>query len=121
MTFLLTPLSAISTEKDLSLSNEEKYNLSSNIATTEVYFDNIPTNPILYKDSYTYSDINLNNGLKLIKSDTKLSVINMRINDNSIPVFELADGSFIEASHQNIYDEFLHQYLITILYLHLYN
>ena len=105
MTFLLTPLSAISTEKDLSLSNEEKYNLSSNIATTEVYFDNIPTNPILYKDSYTYSDINLNNGLKLIKSDTKLSVINMRINDNSIPVFELADGSFIEASHQNIYDD----------------
>lgn len=101
----MAPFSVISTEKSIDWNNEQKYILASNVATESTYFDNVPTNPNLYQDSYSYKDSNLTVVSQTLKANTKLSIVAIAINDNTIPVFQLSDGTYIEANHQLIYDD----------------
>ena len=57
--FFLVSLPVISTEKDMDLSNEEKYHLNTTVVSSSTYFDAIPQNPILIQDSTTYKDADL--------------------------------------------------------------
>ena len=106
--FFLAPLTVISTEQNIKLANEQKYNLTSNITTGTNYFNELPENPVIYHDTNIYEDRNLTVPSKTIKADTELSIASIFINDNTIPVFELSDGSYIEASRQLIYDDIVY-------------
>ncbi|SDK21533.1 serine hydrolase [Streptococcus gallolyticus] len=103
--FFLTSLSVVSTEKTIALTNEEKYQLTSNVVAETTYFDSIPTNPILAQDSSTYKDTALTTVSDTLLAGDTLSIVDLTINDSAIPVFELSDGSYIEASRQFIYDD----------------
>ena len=103
--FFLTSLSVVSTEKTIALTNEEKYQLTSNVVAETTYFDSIPTNPILAQDSNTYKDTALTTVSDTLSAGDTLSIVDLTINDSAIPVFELSDGSYIEARRQFIYDD----------------
>ena len=99
------PLSAISTEKDIALSNEEKFELSASAATTSLYFDAIPQNPVLSQGSPSYKDANLTIPATTLPAGKSLKVMALIVNDQTIPIFKLADGTYLEASRQLIYDD----------------
>lgn len=103
--FFLTSLSVVSTEKTIDLTNEEKYQLTSNVVAETTYFDSIPTNPIVTQDSSTYKDTALTTVADTLSAGARLSIVDLIINDSALPVFELSDGSYIEASRQFIYDD----------------
>lgn len=103
--FFLTSLSVVSTEKTIDLTNEEKYQLTSNVVAETTYFDSVPTNPVLIQNSETYKDANLTVASETLSANSTLSIVDLIINDNALPVFELSDGTYIEASRQYIYDD----------------
>lgn len=105
--FFLSPLSVISTEKTISLSNEAKYQLTASVVTNTTYFDIIPSNPNLYSDSNSYSDQALTVIAKTHTANVPLDIVALKINDQAIPIFQLEDGSYIEASRQIIYDDII--------------
>ena len=85
--FFLTSLSVVSTEKTIALTNEEKYQLTSNVVVETTYFDSIPTNPILAQDSNTYKDAALTTVSDTLSAGDTLSIVDLTINDSAIPVF----------------------------------
>ena len=103
--FFLSPFSVISTEKTPVLSNIEKYHLTADVVTESTYFENIPSNPNLYQETASYKDENLTVQDKILLPDKALKIIDLKVNAQSIPVFELSDGTYLEASHQSIYDD----------------
>ena len=103
--FFLTSLSVVSTEKTVALTNEEKYQLTSNVVAETIYFDSIPSNPILTQNSDTYKDTTLTTVSDALLVGDRLSIVDLIINNNALPVFELSNGSYIEASRQFIYDD----------------
>lgn len=103
--FFLTSLSVVSTEKTIDLTNEEKYQLTSSVVAETTYFDSVPTNPILIQNSETYKDANLTVASETLSANSTLSIVDLIINNNALPVFELSDGTYIEASRQYIYDD----------------
>ena len=103
--FFLTSLSVVSTEKTIDLTNEEKYQLTSNVVAETTYFDSVPTNPVLIQNSETYKDTNLTVVSETLSANSTLSIVDLTINDNALPVFELSDGTYIEANRQYIYDD----------------
>lgn len=105
MIFLLTPTSVISTEKDFQLSAVDVYQLTPATISEDIYFDSIPSNPVLSQDSLSYEDSNLTIPLKTLKKDSKLTIKDFIINDENQPTFLLSDGSYILARHQDIYDD----------------
>ncbi|AND80252.1 serine hydrolase [Streptococcus pantholopis] len=105
--FCLAPLLLYSSEKS-EWSNEMQYSLISNVATDAFYFDKIPNNPNLYHSASSYKDSNLTAVSHTIKPNSKITITGMIINDNLIPVFVLSDGTYIEASHQIIYDDIVY-------------
>lgn len=103
--FFLSPFSVISTEKTPVLSNIDKYHLTADVVTESTYFENIPSNPNLYQETASYKDENLTVQDKILLPDKALKIIDLKVNAQSIPVFELSDGTYLEASHQSIYDD----------------
>lgn len=103
--FFLAPLPVISTEQTQPLSNDEKYQLTGNIATEVLYFNNIPKNPNLYHDVTVYKDSNLKDSDRILTPNDNLLLKSLSINDNTIPVFELSDGGYIKASTSDIYED----------------
>lgn len=103
--FFLSPFSVISTEKTPVLSNIDKYHLTADVVIESTYFENIPSNPNLYQETASYKDENLTVQDKILLPDKALKIIDLKVNAQSIPVFELSDGTYLEASHQSIYDD----------------
>lgn len=103
--FFLTSLSVVSTEKNVDLTNVEKYQLAAGIATTAAYYDSLPSNPILIQATDVFKDSNLTTVSGSLAANHHLDVIDLSVNDNSEPVFKLSNGSYIKASHQLIYDD----------------
>ena len=103
--FFLVSLPVISTEKDMDLSNEEKYHLNTTVVSSSTYFDAIPQNPILIQDSTTYKDADLTVAADTLSANTPLTITDWLVNYATIPVFKLSDGSYIEASRQVVSDD----------------
>ena len=104
----MTPLHLFSSEKNVEWPNEMQYELSSNAATAAFYFDTIPNNPNLYSSTPVYKNSSLTVVSKTIKPNSKITITDFLINDDLIPVFMLADGTYIEASHRLIYDDIVY-------------
>lgn len=103
--FFFAPLSVISTEKNIVLSNEEKLELSASAATSSLYFDSMPQNPLLTQESLSYKDANLTTPVTNLPAGKALKVTALLVNDQTVPVFKLTDGTYLEASRQFIYDD----------------
>lgn len=103
--FFLTSLSVVSTEKTVTLTNEEKYQLVLSGVVKTAYFDRIPTNPILIQNSNTYKDTALTTISDTLSVGQLLSIVDLTVNDNALPVFKLSNGHYIEASRQFIGDD----------------
>ncbi len=104
---LSTPLLVISTEKDYQASNQAQYQISHSVASKANYFDSVPSNPNLFEAVNSFSDPNLRVKAKVIKPDTAFVIKKLLVNDNLVPVFLLADGSYIEASRSLVYEDIL--------------
>lgn len=105
MFFFISPISVISTEKDVQFTNASQYQLSKDVVKSTSYFDIIPSNPTLSQEINAYQDVNLTMIKNQLEKDQGLKITNLMVNDNRIPVFQLSDGSFVEASRYNIYDD----------------
>ncbi|MBJ8326355.1 serine hydrolase [Streptococcus pacificus] len=105
MSVFLLPLSIISTEKEVSLSNGLHYQLTQGPATQVDYFSYFPENPVLKQNVQIYQDVNLSTPLTIVAANTPLNLNRYLINDANIPVFELSNGGFISASYENILDD----------------
>lgn len=105
MLFFTSPIDVISTEKEVSLSSSDKFQLSQTVATTSTYFNTIPTNPNVYYDETTFSDAQLTLPKGTLSPNQEFQITNLTLNDNQIPIFQLSNGLYIEASRQKIYDD----------------
>lgn len=103
--FFLGPHLVISTEHTQPLTNDEKYQLTEDVAKEISYFSKVPSNPNLFHDVEVYKDSNLKIYDKTLHQGDDFLIKRLFINDETVPVFELSDGTYLEASVRNIYDD----------------
>ncbi|MGT2887822.1 serine hydrolase [Streptococcus didelphis] len=115
MTFFVSPIPVISTEKEPILSGNRLYQLSQNVVSETLYYNFIPQNPNLYRVAQTYSDSDLTKLANVLEPNTNFQIKNLLLNKAGIPIFELTNGNYIEASKKLIYsDQILSQSTIAI-------
>ncbi|MFC3928054.1 serine hydrolase [Streptococcus caprae] len=108
-TGFVMPFSIISSEVDVHITNQTNYELSENLASVSTYFAQIPTKPVLTADTVVYKDVNLSELAKVLKPGTKqLDIDKLVYNDSGLPVFELSDGTYLEANQGLIYDDIIY-------------
>lgn len=99
----LVPQRVISTEQEVELSEEEKYQVSQTIYGA--YFTEIPRNPNVYREVLTFKTPELDQLAGKIKPDTPLKIKNLTVNPEEIPIFELANGAYLQADKNLIYED----------------
>ena len=100
------PLQIDSSEKNVKdASSQVKYQLTQTLTNQILDYTSIPKNPITMAKVVVYQDQNLTEMIGTIPPKTTLDISHMTINNNLKPVFELADGSFILASQQEIFSD----------------
>ncbi|HEL0756662.1 TPA: serine hydrolase [Streptococcus equi subsp. zooepidemicus] len=105
MTFFVTPLKVISTEKIPVFSEVTRYNLSQDIVSSTLYYSRIPTNPNVFEETVAYRDPELSVPKTMIAPDDRIIIKDILLNKAAIPVFRLADDTYLEASHQIVYED----------------
>lgn len=100
---LLASTKVDSTEIPFELKNQEKYELT-NVAY-QSHFTQIPANPNIKKEVYTYLDSNLTQLDKTIKPNQPLKIVDILVNDQNQQVFQLTNHRFILADTNVIYDD----------------
>lgn len=105
--FLLPALwssqTAISTEKELVLDEEEKYQLTGTAYGR--YHTSIPTNPNVYEETPTFTDANLTKVAGKLLPDQPLELTELHVNEAGIPIFKLKNGQFVIADKNSIYED----------------
>ncbi|HER3001752.1 TPA: class A beta-lactamase-related serine hydrolase [Streptococcus pyogenes] len=105
MTFFLTPLPVISTEKKLIFSKNAVYQLKQDVVQSTQFYNQLPSNPNLYQETCAYKDSDLTLPAGRLGVNQPLLIKSLVLNKESLPVFELADGTYVEANRQLIYDD----------------
>lgn len=103
--FFLFPLVTAGSDQELILTKEEQFHLLYDDAVASVFHTKIPENPRLYADTLTYRDVELTEFSKNIKADKPLKIKSLSVNEAMVPVFELEDGSFLEANTNLVFDD----------------
>lgn len=101
----LSPMILDTGEVDPPLTSGQRYQLSADVGTRYSYFEQLPQNPNLYQDTQTYLDPDLSEASGWLQANEKLNIKGLTINNQSIPVFELADGRYLPASKWLIFDD----------------
>lgn len=102
----LTPSQIISTEQELSQADESlQYGMAKTVIDDLTYFQSIPEKAISTSDLVIYSDSNLTKPKKMLAPFMSISVQDIQINDDLLPVFLLKDGSYTLASQKYIADD----------------
>ncbi|MGT2907588.1 serine hydrolase [Streptococcus dentiloxodontae] len=101
----LSPLTIVSTEKDLVLTPDQTNKLTSNTIAKSETFAEIPKNPVTSKEVLTYKDANLTKAFKVIAADTSLKISKISLNSEGEKVFKLSNGSYLAADRSFIYDD----------------
>ena len=99
----LLPIKAVASEQESVLTGEEQVQLLYSEQT--IYYYQVLDNPRLYQDSLVYQDVNLTAFSRLQKADKAFKIKKLHINDQQLPVFELTEGGFIEASQLLLFDD----------------
>ncbi|EHI70485.1 serine hydrolase [Streptococcus ictaluri] len=105
MTFFLTPLTVISTEKSMAFSNTTLYQLRQDVVTANTYYHSLPINPNLFQETEVYTDPELTVVQKRLEPNKELKLKSLLINAHQIPVFELTDGTYLEASRHIVFED----------------
>lgn len=69
------------------------------------YFKAIPKQPSLYRMTLVYQDAQLSQPAKWLSAQADLKIKRVLLNKEGTPVFELTDGTYLEASRDYIYDD----------------
>ena len=105
--FLLPALwssqTAISTDKELVLDEEEKYQLTGTAYGR--YHTSIPTNPNVYEETPTFTDATLTKVAGKLLPDQPLELTELHVNEAGIPIFKLKNGQFVIADKNSIYED----------------
>ena len=105
--FLLPALwssqTAISTDKELVLDEEEKYQLTGTAYGR--YHTSIPRNPNVYEETPTFTDATLTKVAGKLLPDQPLELTELHVNEAGIPIFKLKNGQFVIADKNSIYED----------------
>ena len=105
--FLLPALwssqTAISTEKEHVLDEEERYQLTGTAYGR--YHTSIPTNPNVYEETPTFTDATLTKVAGKLLPDQPLELTELHVNEAGIPIFKLKNGQFVIADKNSIYED----------------
>lgn len=100
----LLPTPTISTETTLVLTGKEGYE-QFKLVSHKLYHDTVPENPNLYHEQVTYGDPELTQVNGLLTPNQNLLIRHVTLNSQQIPIFALANGSFIPARLSVVYDD----------------
>lgn len=102
----LTPIKIVSTEKTVhDAPSHIQYQLTYTLTNQVMDFNEIPVNPITLTDLPSYKDTTLTKLSKIIPGKTPLKIVELLINEQSLPIFKLADGTYLAASQQHIFSD----------------
>lgn len=102
---LLASNRVVSTEIPFELSNQQTYDLQHKAYQSD--FRSLPSNPNVYEELQTYQDKNLTLPAGKIKPHQAIQFVNLFVNDDLQQVFELANGQYVVADKQVIYDDII--------------
>lgn len=102
----LAPFSLDSGEQELVLSPGEQRLLAYPGQTSQgIYHTSQPQRPRLYQSTFSYQDASLSQLGHPLSADEPLKIKDFFINNQLVPVFELADGQFLPASQLLVFDD----------------
>ncbi|MEW4354871.1 serine hydrolase [Streptococcus pneumoniae] len=100
---LLTSSVVDSTENEVELTEEEKYEVTQTIYGP--YFTSIPQNPNVYQEILTFATKDLDKVAGSIKPNTTFSIKELTVNQAGTPVFRLSNGEYVPADKRLIYED----------------
>ncbi|VHH23747.1 beta-lactamase [Streptococcus pyogenes] len=87
MTFFLTPLPVISTEKKLIFSKNAVYQLKQDVVQSTQFYNQLPSNPNLYQETCAYKDSDLTLPAGRLGVNQPLLIKSLVLNKESLPGF----------------------------------
>lgn len=102
---LLGSISVVSTEVEYVLSPEVDYQLSHMAYSSD--FQSIPSNPNVFTEVDTYRDKELTVVARTIRPHEPIVIRSAVVNDQSQLVFELAEGDYLPANRELVYDDLI--------------
>lgn len=99
--FMVVPV--ISIEREFVLSVEKQFQLT--FPAYSSYYQSIPVNPNVYETVKTFKDSQLTQFSGEIQPNQKWTIVDMGINANLQPVYQLEDGNFLLASSTAIFED----------------
>lgn len=100
----LTSQHVISTEEEIDFEANQLFELSHPLGEL-TYFNEMPVNPVLVSETFVYTDEELTQISKTLSAETSLSVRQLFLNNQGLPVFQLDDGLYVSASRDLISDD----------------
>lgn len=94
---------AVSTEKEVPYTVHDVYLLSQ--ADYGMFYKDIPDSPRVYGETPVYSNDNLARESGKITPQTTVQIVDLRINKQGIPVFQLSNHQFIAADKRLLYNQ----------------
>lgn len=101
----LTPTVTISTDLAVEFEVDDLLPISHGVAERLSYYTTIPDNPVLRDDTTLYHEADLNTIHSVVPQTENIKISSLTLNGQGIPVFQLANGAFIEASRLLIADD----------------
>ena len=92
----------VSTENPVIIPNQEVYSLTH--APYHFYYQDTIESPKFYGETPVYSTEDLINESGKVNAETKLSVLEWRLNKQGQPVFKLSNNQFVMADKRLLYD-----------------
>ena len=100
--FFLKSVQVVSTENPVIIPNQEVYSLTH--ASYHFYYQDVIESPKFYGETSVYSTEDLIKESGKVNADTKLSVLEWRLNKQGQPVFKLSNNQFVMADKRLLYD-----------------
>lgn len=79
--------------------------MKQDVVQSTQFYNQLPSNPNLYQETCAYKDSDLTLPAGRLGVNQPLLIKSLVLNKESLPVFELADGTYVEANRQLIYDD----------------
>ena len=98
----LKSVQVVSTENPVIIPKQEVYSLTH--TPYHFYYQDIIESPKFYGETPVYSTEDLINESGKVNAETKLSVLEWRLNKQGQPVFKLSNNQFVMADKRLLYD-----------------
>ena len=98
----LKSVQVVSTENPVIIPNQEVYSLTH--TSYHFYYQDVIESPKFYGETPVYSTEDLIKESGKVNTDTKLSILEWRLNKQGHPVFKLSNNQFVMADKRLLYD-----------------